>query len=187
MAGWSHEKRVRAEEMFYQYLDKCVIQSKDSGEISLGRSLYLGQRLAITKIFDALENDIHKIYILKSRQLGISTLIRVLIVFLLGTHKALKGAVVFDTEGNKLESRAELEMIINDLPKSLKFPAIKLNNRAGLTLSNNSKVLFMSAGVRKTKSSGTLGRSVGLTVAHLSELCSWYDRDWETSATWEDH
>src|SRR5712691_8325169 len=31
----------------------------------------------------------------------------------------------------------------------------------------------MSAGVKKSKTSGTLGRSVGLSVAHMSELCSW--------------
>jgi hypothetical protein len=31
----------------------------------------------------------------------------------------------------------------------------------------------MSAGVRQSKSSGTLGRSTDLTVTHCSELCSW--------------
>src|SRR4029077_7329458 len=88
----------------------------------------------------------------------------------------LKGAIVFDTDQNKQESRAELEVMINDLPKTLKFPKIKTNNRAGLTLYNNSGVLFMSAGGPKSKSSGTLGRSVGLSLATLSELCS-YDND----------
>src|SRR5205814_426605 len=37
-------------------------------------------------------------------------------------------------------------------------------------------ILFMSAGTRKSKTSGTLGRSVGLALAHLSEVCS-YDND----------
>lgn len=173
MAGWSHDKRVRVEKAFYQYLKRCIINSKDAGEIALGEAIYWGQSYTIKQIFDALENDVHQIYLLKSRQLGISTLIRALSMFLLGVQKALKGAIVFDTDQNKSESRAELEMMIQDLPVSLKFPSIKTNNRAGLTLSNNSKVLFMSAGVRKTKNSGTLGRSVGLTIAHCSELCSW--------------
>jgi hypothetical protein len=173
MAGWSHEKRERVEIAFYQYLDRCFVNSKDAGEISLGKHLYWGQMELITEIFDALEEDIHQIYVLKSRQLGISTLIRALCIFLLGVHKALKGAIVFDTDQNKSESRVELELMIDGLPANLKFPSIKNNNRAGLTLENNSKVLFMSAGVRKTKSSGTLGRSVGLTIAHCSELCSW--------------
>lgn len=173
MAGWSHDKRVRVERAFYQFLDRCVVYSKDAGEITIGSFLYWGQRHVITQIFNALEADRHQIYVLKSRQLGISTIIRLLCIFLLGVHDALKGAVVFDTDSNRSESRAELEMMIEGLPTKLKFPAIKNNNRSGLTLANNSKVLFMSAGVRKTKNSGTLGRSVGLTIAHCSELCSW--------------
>lgn len=164
------------ERAFYAFLNRCYINSKDYGRVCLGETLYWGQRMAISQIFDALEQDVHDIYILKSRQLGISTLVRALIVFLEGMFPGLKGAIVFDTDQNKQESRAELEVMINDLPKSLKFPKIKTNNRVGLTLFNESKVLFMSAGVRKSKSSGTLGRSVGLSLATLSELCS-YDND----------
>ena len=173
MAGWSHKKRATVETAFYQFLDCCWINSKDLGRICLGEHLYEGQRQAITEIFDALENDIHDIYILKSRQLGISTIIRALCIFLIGIHPGLKGAIVFDSAENKNESRAEIEVMIDDLPKNLKFPSIKQNNRGGLTLSNDSKVLFMSAGVKQTKTSGTLGRSVGLSLAHCSELCSW--------------
>ena len=173
MAGWTALKRDRVEVAFYAYLRKAYVNSKDAGQICLGENLYQGQIDVITQIFDALEAGVHKIYILKSRQLGISTIIRALTIFLLGVHKGLKGAIVFDTDNNKAESRAEIETMINDLPTPLRFPGIKSNNRAGLTLENDSKVLFMSAGVKKSKSSGTLGRSVGLSVAHLSELCSW--------------
>jgi len=173
MPGWSHAKRERVELAFYQFLNRCFVNSKDYGRICLGENLYEGQRRAITEIFDALEEDIHDIYILKARQLGISTLFRALTVFLLGIFKGLKGAIVFDTDNNKANARSELETIINDLPRSLKFPKIKSNNRAGLTLESDSQVLFMSAGVKKSKSSGTLGRSVGLSVSHASELCSW--------------
>lgn len=127
----------------------------------------------ITQVFDALEHGIFDIYVLKSRQLGISTICRALIIFLLGIHRGLKGAIVFDTDTNKQESRAEMVVMINDLPRSLKFPGIVGDNRMGLTLANDSKLLFMSAGVKKTKTSGTLGRSVGLSLAHCSELCSW--------------
>jgi hypothetical protein len=173
MAGWSHAKRVVTEKAFYKFLDCCYVNSKDSGRICLGKSLYDGQRRAITEIFDALENDIHDIYILKSRQLGISTIIRALCIFLIGIHPGLKGAIVFDSAENKNEARSEIEVMIEELPNSLKFPSIKQNNRGGLTLSSDSKVLFMSAGVKRTKTSGTLGRSVGLSLAHCSELCSW--------------
>ena len=173
MAGWSHDKRVRVEGAFYAFLNKCYVNSKDYGRICLGENLYVGQRRAITEIFDGLEQDIHDFKILKSRQLGISTLFRALGVFFLGIFNGLKGAIVFDTDNNKSQARLELETMIKDLPRSLKFPKIKSNNRAGLTLDSDSQVLFMSAGVKKSKSSGTLGRSVGLSVALCSEMCSW--------------
>jgi hypothetical protein len=177
MPGWTSTKRQAVEKAFYQFLARCVINSKDLGPCCLGENLYDGQYRFIKTVFDALEADIHKIYVLKSRQLGISTIARALTIFLLGVHKALKGAIVFDTDQNKQESRAELEVMINDLPRTLKFPNIKSNNRAGLTLANDSKILFMSAGVRKSKTSGTLGRSVGLSLAHCSELCSWENEE----------
>ena len=173
MPGWSPEKRKRIESMFYAYLKRCFVNTKDYGRICLGERLYVGQVYAITQIFDALEDDIHDIYILKSRQLGISTIFRAFTVFLIGVHKGVKGAIVFDTDNNKTQARSELETIINDLPSALKFPKIKSNNRQGLTLTSDSQVLFMSAGVKKSKSSGTLGRSVGLSIAHCSEMCSW--------------
>lgn len=175
MAGWSHAKRVKVEKAFYDYLNRAYVYSKDKGRICLGENLYEGQRRLITEIFDALEDDIHEIYVLKSRQLGISTIIRFLTAFLIGINPGLKGAIVFDTDFNKIAARNELEVAIKELPTSLKFPKVKKNNRQGLILHNDSEILFMSAGVRVSKTSGGLGRSVGLALAHCSELCSWAD------------
>jgi hypothetical protein len=53
--------------------------------------------------------------------------------------------------------------MINDLPRKFKFPIIKGNNRAGLTLTNDSKILFMSAGVRKSKTRTIRGLIKSLT------------------------
>jgi hypothetical protein len=176
MAGWSREKRVAFEEAYYAFLSKCFINSKNKGHICLGENLYYGQKRFVTAIFDGLEEDKHDFYCLKSRQLGITTIIRTLCAFFLGVHKGLTGALVFDSNENKNLARDELVTILKDLPTSLKFPAISKDNRDGLVLNNASKILFKSAGVKKTKTSGTLGRSAGISLAHLSELCS-YDND----------
>ena len=122
MAGWSHAKRVKVEKAFYDYLNRAFVYSKDQGRICLGEHLYEGQRRLITEIFDALEDDVHEIYVLKSRQLGISTIIRFLTAFLIGINPGLKGAIVFDTDFNKIAARNELEVAIKELPASLKFP-----------------------------------------------------------------
>lgn len=177
--GWSRQKREAFEAAFYDFLDHCFVNSRDLGHMCLGEHLYEGQRWCITQILDALEAGIHKIYILKSRQLGISTIIRALSVFYIGLHKGLGGALVFDTAPNRENARRELVTMIKDLPGKIKFPGIKgtgEGNREGITLINDSYIQFKSAGVKKSKSSGTLGRSVGLAFAHLSELCS-YDND----------
>ena len=101
MAGWSQKKRVAVESAFYEFLNRCYVNSKDAGRICLGECLFDGQVMFITSVFDALEKDIHKIFVLKSRQLGISTIARALSIFLLGVHPGLKGAIVFDTDNNK--------------------------------------------------------------------------------------
>lgn len=177
MAGWSREKREKVEAAFYVFLNRCYINSKDKGRICLGEHLYYGQVLFITAVFDALEQGIHKLFVLKSRQLGISTIARAFSAFYLGIHSGLKGALVFDTGPHRESARAELVTLINNLPGSLRFPQVQgstgRGNRDSLALSNESQMLFMAAGVKKSKSSGTLGRSEGLTFAHLSELCSY--------------
>jgi hypothetical protein len=179
MAGWSKAKRQKAESAFYEFLKRCYVNSKDAGRICLGEALYDGQRKFITTVFDGLEEDIHKIFVLKSRQLGLSTIARALSIFYLGTHEGLKGALVFDTAPHKESARKELVTMVQNLPGSLKFPKVKgtgSGNRDSFELVNDSSMIFMSAGVKKSKSSGTLGRSEGLSMAHLSELCS-YDND----------
>lgn len=178
MAGWSRQKRLAFEQAFYAYLDQAEINSKDHGEpIILGQHLMYGQRVFVTAIFDGLEQDIHDFYCLKSRQLGITTIIRALCAFFLGVHRGLTGALVFDTNENKNLARDELVTIIKALPDRLKFPGIAKDNRDGLTLANSSKILFKSAGIKKTKTSGTLGRSAGVSLAHLSELCSYDNQE----------
>ena len=63
-------------------------------------------------VFDGLSEDIHDFKILKSRQLGISTISRALIIFWLGVHRGMQGAMIFDTESHKEEAREEIEQMI---------------------------------------------------------------------------
>lgn len=173
--GWSKEKREKFEAAFYTFLNNCYVNSKNTGFTCLGEHLYDGQRKFITTVLDGLENDIHKFYVLKSRQLGLSTISRALSVFYIGVHKGISGALVFDTAPNRELARDELEAMIDDLPARLKFPAVTKSNREGLILATKSKILFKAAGVKKSAGSGGLGRSAGLSMAHLSELCSFTD------------
>lgn len=182
MSAWSREKRTVFEEGFYEFLNNCHIFSKDTtGLVCLGRNLYDGQRRFFTSVFDGLEEDKHDIYCLKSRQLGISTGVRALDVFWNGVHDGLPGAVVFDTDANKNTARREITQMLKNLPKTFKFPRIRVENRNEIILENESRLLFMAAGTKESRSGGGLGRSTGLAFAHCSEICSWENTEGITS------
>src|SRR5262245_52693285 len=176
MPGWSKQKRTEFEGAFYDFLRCCTVNSRDHGPINLGENLYDAQVRFFTSVFDGLESDKHSFYCLKSRQLGMSTGVRALSVFYLGMHDGMTGALVMDTTQNRATGRREIVQMIQDLPRSIGFPRIKSDNRDELVLTNGTVIRFMAAGVKKTKSSGVLGRSLGLSMCHLSEICS-YEND----------
>jgi len=161
-----------------RFIDHVYIDSKDTGGSTvLGANLFGAQRRFLDCIFDGLAEDIHDFKILKSRQLGITTLSRALSLFWLGMHPGLKGAMVFDTNPHRDEARNEFVTMLKNLPSHLGFPTLVKDGRDLLALSNGSTFVFLSAGVRQSKASGTLGRSSGLNFTHSSEICSWQNEE----------
>lgn len=178
MSAWTPEKSVAFREAFYDFLSHVRINSKElGGNTVLGDHIYRAQRIFLDAVFDALSEDIHDVYVLKSRQLGLSTISRALSLFWLGMHDGLQGAMVFDTAKNTANAKFEITTVLRKLPDSLKFPRIESSNRDGLILENGSQLQFMQAGVKDSKSAGGLGRSSGLNFSHSSELCSWVNAE----------
>lgn len=178
MSAWTPEKSAAFREAFYDFLSHVRINSKElGGNTVLGDHIYRAQRIFLDAVFDALSEDIHDVYVLKSRQLGLSTISRALSLFWLGMHDGLQGAMVFDTAKNTANAKFEITTVLRKLPDSLKFPRIESSNRDGLILENGSQLQFMQAGVKDSKSAGGLGRSSGLNFSHSSELCSWVNAE----------
>lgn len=171
--AWSKDKCAAFREDFLDFLNYVPINSKDDGQIMLGAHLFDAQLIMLDGILDALSKGIHDIKILKSRQLGISTFSRAFTLFWNGMHHGLHGYVALDTGPHKEEARLELLTMIKNLPPHLGFPRIKRENRDLIQLTNESILNFASAGVRSSKSSGTLGRGSGISFSHNSEICSW--------------
>lgn len=175
--AWDEDKTLAFRKAFMNFLKYVKINSKETGGGTvLADHIYTAQRIFLDCIFEGLAENIHSFYILKSRQLGISTMSRALSIFWLGMHPGLQGAMVFDTIGHRDEARNEIITMIDELPAKLKFPKKVKDGRDFLSLSNGSTLRFLNAGVSKRKSGGTLGRSSGLNFAHLSEICS-FDND----------
>ena len=171
--AWGKERADAVKAAFYEYIGHVQINSKEKGWIILGQNLYGGQRRAIEEIFDGLAEGIHDFKILKSRQLGISTIIRALMLFWAGIFDGLTGSLVFDTAQHLDEARKELVAMLERLPDEFEFPRVKGNNRYSLEITNQSRINLASAGVKASKTSGTLGRGSAVSLNHRSELCSY--------------
>src|SRR5882757_22361 len=128
-SGWTRAKRLAFEDSFREFLNHVTINSKDTGPTILGSHLFDAQERFIQCVFDGLELNKHDFYVLKSRQLGSSTLTRAFSVFWLGMHAGLTGGIVFDTDSNKLSARREIENMIRALPTEMGFPKIVNANR----------------------------------------------------------
>lgn len=176
--AWTPAKVKAFRAAFMNFLQHVKIDSKETGgDTVLGDHIYGAQKRFLDCIFEGLAEDIHDFKILKSRQLGITTVSRALTLFWLGMHPGLKGSMVFDTISHRDEARNEFVTMLKNLPDHLKFPKLVKDGRDLLSLTNGSTFVFLSAGVRKSKASGTLGRSSGLNFVHASEMCSWENEE----------
>lgn len=176
--GWDAQKVAAFEKAFWAFAAHVRINSKEKGgNYPIIRNLYEGQKRFVRHLFDGLAQDKHTIKCLKSRQLGMSTIVELVTVFWLGVHDGMTGGLVFDTGAHTAGARIRIKNLIKNLPRSYKFPRVIGDNREGLTLDNDSRLIFMSAGVRETSSSGTLGRSEGLNFLWGSEICSWQNTE----------
>ena len=149
-----------------------MIDSKETGEGAI--RLYDAQKRLLREVFAGLEKDIHWFTILKGRQLGCSTIVRALLIFWCFVHKGLRGCLVFDSDKNKEEAREEIALFLDRLPPSHSI-RIKRHTKEFLQLENGSRLSYFVAGIKKTRSSGGLGRSLGVNVAGCTEMSSWAD------------
>ena len=116
--AWNAEKVDAFKDAFLRFLNYVTIDSKETGPTTLGKTVYEAQRRALECIFAGLANDVHDFKILKSRQLGISTITEALDVFWLGMHEGCQGALIFDTSAH-LEKARERRVVMTDITERL--------------------------------------------------------------------
>lgn len=164
-------------ECFLDFVGNMTISSKEldsARPVPLLDVLYTAQYRFMEEIATGLDNGIHDFTILKSRQLGISTISLALDVFWASVHDKLQGAIITDTDGNRDKFRILLEQYIESLPRGLRV-GIKQHNRNNLVLMNGSVIDYLVAGTRKNN--GSLGRSRALNFMHATECSSWGAED----------
>lgn len=172
--AWNRAKVDAFKAAFSEFLRHVRINSKEKGgNYCIADGVYEAQRRFLAAVYNALADDVHDIKILKSRQLGCSTISKALVVFYIGIFKGIQGAAILDTHTHMQEARRDIEWMLDNLPASLGFPRIKERNRDGITLFNGSSLRFLSAGIRNSRGGGTLTRGSGLNLLWASEICSW--------------
>ncbi len=176
--GWTPQKVAAFKAAFFEFLKHVKINSKEKGGgYVLASGVYEAQHRFIDGVFSALAQDKHDVKCLKSRQLGISTIAEALFVFLLGMIPGVQAAVCLDSAPHVKSARIRVKNIIQQLPASLGYPKIIEDSRENLLLEGGAKVVWLSAGVRETESSGNLGRGEGINLLWASEVSSWKNEE----------
>ena len=160
-------------ECFLEFIGNMTISSKELDAIKpvpLLDVLYTAQLRFLEEIAEGLGRGVRDFKVLKSRQLGISTISLALDVFWASVHDKLQGTIITDTDGNRDKFRILLEQYIGSLPKGFRV-GIKRHNRNNLELMNGSVIDYLVAGTRGKK--GSLGISRALNFVHATEVANW--------------
>lgn len=158
---------------FYKFCNALKIDTKEQGEIYLGRSLLGTQTMVVNEIAAGMEQGIRNFVTLKCRQIGISTISLAFDLFWIFKYRAMTGALVTHDEPSRDQFRVTLDMYYSGLPERFK-QRILVNNRNAMIFANKSRLMYRVAGQRKTGGGG-LGRSAALPFLHATEISSWGD------------
>src|ERR1700757_4340068 len=140
--------------LFRKYIAELRITSKHAAEDPDGEgiplNLWTSQTRVLEQICDGLENGVHTFYILKSRQLGVTTVTLAILIFWLALHPNTIACQVSESDKSSAKNRATITAYLASLTKFMgKSFAVVKNNRFGITFSNKSRLDFLVAGKSK--------------------------------------
>jgi hypothetical protein len=156
---------------FENFCSHLSIPSRDAGLVPF--TLWEPQRIWTRAVAAGLERDVHDFVTLKGgRQIGGTTVADAMALWWLQANEGTQGIMVSDDEDNRDYRRDVLLEMNASLPKEYRLP-MRLNNKALAAWPNGSRLSFRYAGKRTGSS---LGRSRGMSFAHLDELGGWPDQ-----------
>lgn len=167
---------------FLTFVSKLKVASKDAGLVPF--RLLGSQRYIIDEIARGLSDGISTFYILKSRQVGSTTVVLALDMFWAFEHKGLLGTFIIHREEARDDWRATIDVFYHEIPQRaqidgeyMKFrPALSAHNRNLLSFKNGSRFRYLIAGTSETKRGG-LGRSGSTNYLHATEAAFYGDEE----------
>jgi hypothetical protein len=164
--------------LFKKYLKYLRIQSKHATEdidgTGIQLNLWTSQTRVLEEICQGLDDGIHVFFVLKSRQLGVTTITIAITLFWLAYHPNTIGCLVSDSEKGAAKNRETVRRYVASLSAfmgksfSLDKRLGAKDNKFGFTFSNNSRLDMLVAGTKKN-----WGEGEGYVVGHLTEVSSY--------------
>ncbi len=160
---------------FYEFAATVTIATKERGKIRMTKENMLGSQIYfIEEAAKAINNDIHEIYVLKGRQVAVTTACLLLDMFWLGKHEGLTGTFVTHDEPTRDMFRVTFDQISESTRAPFKVE-FKIHNRTQLvTQRGDNRLLYLVAGTRKNSK---LGKGAAITFAHLTEESEYGDEE----------
>lgn len=160
--------------IFKKFLRNLRIQSKhavdDPDGTGIELKLWTSQSMVLEQICEGLEQGIHQFYILKSRQLGVTTITIAITLFWLALNPNTVGCMVSDSDKSAAKNRETVTRYVQSLAAFMgKSFSIAKNNRFGFVFSNGSRLDMLVAGKSKTN----WGEGEGYLVGHLTEVAAY--------------
>jgi hypothetical protein len=159
---------------FWAFCAALRIDTKELGLTTLSLDTMMGtQRYFIEEVARGLEEGVHTFVVLKSRQIGLTTICLALDLYWIFKHSGLSGSMVTHNEEARDMFRSTLAMYIDGLPNKFKIP-VETHNRTQMVLKNRSRVAYLVAGTRKNTA---LGKGHALTFLHATECSEYGDEE----------
>ena len=108
--------------LFRRFIKEIRIQSKhatsDPDGIGIPLKLWTSQKRLLDEICAGLDDDIHVYYLLKSRQVGATTITAALLIFWLALHPNTIGCLALDTDKNSAKKQKD-DPELPEVPRGL--------------------------------------------------------------------
>jgi hypothetical protein len=168
---------IAAFEDFIRYLRISSKEMPSEDDRGAELKLWESQRRVLDFIGHGLDDGVRQFFILKSRQLGCTTISLAITLFWHAMNNKMFGALVTDNEKNRDSNRMILRQYINSFPPGFfgdEFGIAK-DNRGYMEFTNGSRLDFLVAGTRQKSIAWAEGS--GYTMIHLTELGKYGDSD----------
>lgn len=159
------------------FIEQLRIVSREEsirpGEKGTKVALWNSQRRILDELGAGMDQGIRRFYVLKSRQLGSTTVFVILALFWLAMHPKMKGALVVDQEKTRDDFREVIRNIIDSIPEE--YGAIRIkkggDNKYFMAFTNGSQLNFLVAGTSGAKEAW--GESSGYAFVLLTEVANY--------------